>query len=266
MTVPCGPWVRRVRAEHPLVHNITNLVVMQISANVLLAAGASPVMAHAAEEAADMTRLAGALVLNIGTLDPVWVSSMHLSARQAQLDGVPVVLDPVGAGATPYRTRVAMELWQHGHPAVIRGNGGEIQALAGGTGTVRGVDAGTDRATAAEVRRLAEETRTIIAATGPVDVVSDGTRTARVANGHPLLTQVTGTGCSLSGLVGAFLAVASPAERLEATVAALVYFEVAAERAAAGARGPGSFHAALLDELATVSEEQVDSAARVTWE
>jgi hydroxyethylthiazole kinase len=264
-----GEWVRRLRAARPLVHNITNLVAMSISANVLLAAGASPVMAHAAEEVEDMVNLAEALVLNIGTLDPSWVSSMRLAAYAAHRRRLPVVLDPVGAGATPYRTRVARALMDQAHPRVIRGNGGEILALAGGDAAVRGVDAGSETAGGDQVRELAYSRRAVVAATGAVDVVSDGTHVVRIANGHPLLAQVTGTGCALSALVAAFVTLVeedAPEQNLPAAVAALVYFEVAAERAARVARGPGSFQSALLDELATVPEAHVDSAARVTWD
>ena len=263
-------WIVRVKQAHPLVHNITNLVVMQISANALLAAGASPVMAHAVDEVPDMVRIANAVVLNIGTLDPGWVGSMRVAAESARLEGVPVVLDPVGAGATAYRTQVAHELLMLAHPAVLRGNAGEIGVLARGAGRVRGVDA--DGATVAEedARRLATRSGAVVVATGPVDLVTDGRRTAHIANGHPWLETVTGTGCSLSAIVAAFVATATRGgdvdERMDATIAALLYFEVAAERAAVQARGPGSFAVALLDELATMPPDAVDAAAQVTWQ
>ena len=263
-----GEWLRRVRDAHPLVHNITNLVVMQISANTLLAAGASPVMAHAAEEVADMAKIAGALVLNIGTLEPAWVRSMELASRSAHTEGVPVVLDPVGVGATPYRSRIAQELLLTAHPHVVRGNAGEILALAGGRAEVKGVDAGAKTATREQVVHLARSTRGVVAATGAEDVVTDGSRGARVKNGHPMLQFVTGTGCSLSSLVGAYLAVARPnTDRyLEATVAALVAFEVAAEQAARQVAGPGSFHVAFLDALYNLKPEDVNRDARVDWD
>jgi hydroxyethylthiazole kinase len=263
-------WVRRVRDETPLVHNITNFVAMPFVANTLLAAGAAPVMAHAVEEVADMVRLARALVLNIGTLDPRWVESMEVAARAARTAQVPVVLDPVGAGATPYRTRVAEALLTSAAPAVVRGNGGEILTLAGGVADVRGVDAGQTTAGPEDVRRLAASTGAVVAATGAIDWVSDGRRLCRIANGDPWLGRVTGTGCALSALVGAFVGVAgptaSPADRLEATCAALVYFEVAAERARDDAKGPGTFAVYLLDELAKVPAEVVARAARVQWD
>jgi hydroxyethylthiazole kinase len=268
--VALGWWVEQVRSKKPLVHNITNLVVMQVTANVLLAGGASPVMAHATEEVEDMVRLAGALVLNIGTLDPSWVSAMRLAGAAAHAGGVPVVLDPVGAGATPYRTAVARDLLESVKPAVVRGNAGEVGVLARGFGQVRGVDAGGATVTPDEARALARRTGAIVVATGPVDLVTDGTRLVRIANGHPWLEQVTGTGCSLSALVGAFIAAAGSDAandaRLHATVAALVYFEVAAEHAARQAAGPGSFQVALLDALATLPSTAVDAEARVTWD
>jgi hydroxyethylthiazole kinase len=267
---PVSRWMERVRQERPLVHSITNLVVMQIAANTLLAAGASPVMAHALPEVDDMVRIAGALVLNIGTLDPSWVESMKRAATAATRRGLPVVLDPVGAGATAYRTEVAGDLLSLARPAVLRGNAGEIGVLARGFGSVRGVDRGDAVITPDEARDLARRTGSIVAATGPVDLLTDGERVAHIANGDAWLELVTGTGCSLSGLVGAFLAVAGPgadrSRQLEATVAALVYFEVAAEHARLEAQGPGSFHVALMDQLATVSGAQVDAEAHVTWD
>jgi hydroxyethylthiazole kinase len=264
-----GEWLARVRQHTPLVHNITNLVVMQISANTLLAAGASPVMAHAAEEVEDMAAIAGALVLNIGTLDPTWVRSMELAAASAARHGVPVVLDPVGAGATRYRTEVAASLIRRHPPAVLRGNAGEISVLAGGEGTVRGVDAAAGSLPDDEVAGLARTLGGVVAATGPVDVVSDGSRVAHIANGDPWLARVTGTGCSLSALVGAFVAVTDKQQRreqaLDAVVAALVTFEVAAEQARAAAQGPGTFHASLMDALFTMTPDEVDARAQVTW-
>lgn len=265
-----GEWLARLRERTPLVHNITNLVVMQISANTLLAAGASPVMAHAAEEVGDLATVAGAVVLNIGTLDPTWVRSMELAASAAARHGVPTVLDPVGVGATGYRTAVAERLLETYPPTVLRGNTGEISVLAGGQGTVRGVDAGSQSLPVDEVAGLAQKISGVVAATGPIDIVSDGRRVARIANGDPWLSRVTGTGCSLSALVGAFVAVTEPELRreqaLEAVVAALVTFEVAAENARALSEGPGTFHAHLMDALFNLTPVDVEDRARVSWD
>jgi hydroxyethylthiazole kinase len=260
-----GRWLAAMRAKRPLVMNITNLVAMNFSANVLLAAGASPVMSHAEEEVADMVAHADALVLNIGTLEPAWVDAMHTAARAAAARGIPVVLDPVGAGATPYRTRVAEELLASGHISLIRGNAGELMALAGAEGVVRGVDAAAEADIGDELASWARSRGGVAIATGPVDAATDGSRLARVANGHPLLTRVTATGCSLTSLVGAFVGVAAPDDRLDAAVAALALFGAAGETAAVHAGGPGTFQAALLDALFAMSPEELDAAAHIRW-
>ena len=261
MTTP-GAWLDAVRRERPLVMNITNFVAMNFAANVLLAAGASPVMSHAREEVADMAAQAGALVLNIGTLEPAWVEAMHLAAEAAAARGIPVVLDPVGVGATPFRTRVATHLLATGLVTALRGNAGELAALAGAEGTVHGVDA-SGAASVADLASWARTHHLIAIATGAVDVATDGADTFQVANGHPLLARVTATGCSLSALVGAFLAVAAPAERLDAAAAALAVFGVAGESAARRAGGPGTFAPLLLDALAAMEPGPLDEVARI---
>ena len=211
--------IEAVRRTGPLVHNITNLVVMSLSANVLLAAGASPVMAHAHEEVADMAGIAQALVLNIGTLDPYWVESMKLALAAARARGIPVVLDPVGAGATPYRNRTLAELLDVGVPAVIRGNGSEIMSTANTAIKTRGVDSSASADDALDAARaLATRIAGTVCVSGATDhiVHADG-RHARLSNGHVWMTRITGVGCSLSALIGALCAVQSNAWR--ATVA-----------------------------------------------
>ncbi len=262
MTTP-GGWLDAVRRERPLVMNITNFVAMNFAANVLLAVGASPVMSHAREEVADMAAQAQALVLNIGTLEPVWVDAMHMAARTAAERRIPVVLDPVGVGATPFRTRVAADLLATAAITAVRGNAGELAALAGAQGTMHGVDA-ADAPPVADLTSWARAHDVLAIATGAVDQAADGTNSREVANGHPLMARVTATGCSLSALVGAFLAVAPPADRLDASVAALVVFGVAGETAARRASGPGTFVPLLLDALAALEPDQVDAAARIT--
>ena len=254
--------MRLVRERKPLVHQITNYVVMNETANATLALGALPVMAHAREEVAEMARLAGALVLNIGTLSPHWVEAMLIAGSAANEAGVPVVLDPVGAGATAYRTETARRILDEVDVAVLRGNAGEVATLVGVEAEVRGVESIAVGDDAAAIARAAAAGLGVVASvTGPVDHVSDGDRVAAIANGHPLLAAVTGTGCMSSAVTGCFLAVAEP---FDAAVAALVAFGVAGEDAAAGAKGPGSFHAGLYDALAALDPESLDGRARVT--
>ncbi len=257
-----GAALARLRETRPLVHQITNYVVMNETANATLAIGALPVMAHAREEVEQMAAAAGALVLNIGTLSAPWVEAMLLAGRAANQAGVPVVLDPVGAGATDYRTDIARLLAAELELAVVRGNQAEIATLAGRQAEIRGVESiGTD-ADAAELARTAARTLGAVAAvTGPVDHVSDGARVVSVANGHALLASVTGTGCMSTAMTGCFLAVAEP---FDAAVCALVAFGVAGEDAAREARGPGSFHVGLYDALAALDPGTLDARARVS--
>ena len=256
-----GASLRLVRERKPLVHQITNYVVMNETANATLALGALPVMAHAREEVAEMARIAGALVLNIGTLSPHWVEAMAIAGRAANDAGVPVVLDPVGAGATSYRTETAKRILGEVDVAVVRGNAGEVATLVGVDAEVRGVEsiAAADDA-AAIARAAATSLGVVTSVTGPVDHVSDGERSAAITNGHPLLATVTGTGCMSSAITGCFLAVAEP---FDAAVAALVAFGVAGEDAARDAKGPGSFHVGLYDALAALDPDTLDGRARV---
>ena len=242
-----------VRERSPLVHSITNHVAMNLNANFLLAAGASPVMAHAHEEVADMVGIAQALVLNIGTLDPYWIESMRLALVAASMRGIPVVLDPVGAGATRYRNECAEFLLSTFLPTVIRGNGSEIMSVAGSAVQTRGVDssAGANDALSA-AQALSQRTQGVVCVSGQVDHILDAKhRWARLSNGHEWMTRITGVGCSATALVGAFCAVQPDAWR--ATVAAMallgVVGEVAAEKVMARGQGVGSLQVALLDEL-----------------
>ncbi|HZO98138.1 MAG TPA: hydroxyethylthiazole kinase [Gaiellaceae bacterium] len=258
-----GGSLRRLRERRPLVHQITNYVVMNETANATLALGALPVMAHAREEVEEMVALAGALVLNIGTLSPPWVEAMLAAGRAANARGVPVVLDPVGAGATRYRTETARRILEEVDVAVLRGNAGEVATLVGVEAEVRGVESIAGGAEPAELARRAAGALGVVAAvTGAVDHVSDGERVVAVANGHPLLAAVSGTGCMSSAVTGCFLAVA--ATPLDAAVEALVAFGVAGEDAARDAKGPGSFHAALYDALAALDPATLDARARLS--
>jgi hydroxyethylthiazole kinase len=236
---------------------------MNETANATLALGALPVMAHAREEVEEMVQLAGALVLNIGTLSPHWVEAMLLAGKAASARGIPVVLDPVGAGATRYRTDTAKQLLDEVDVTVLRGNAGEVATLVGAHAEVRGVESIVAGLDPAELARTAAQRLGVIASvTGPVDHVSDGERVLTVANGHELLATVTGTGCMSSALTGCFLA-AKPDEPLEAAAEALAAFGVAAEDAAAGADGPGTFHARLYDALYALDPATLDERTRI---
>jgi hydroxyethylthiazole kinase len=247
--------VEALRSRSPLVHNITNFVAMDLAANVLLAVGASPVMAHAQEEVADMVAIAGALTINIGTLEPEWVVAMELAAERAVALRKPWVLDPVGAGATRYRDATLRTLIGK-LPTVIRGNASEILALRGQS-AARGVDSANQSTDALGVARsLAKELGAVVAVTGATDYVTDGTRLAAIGNGHVLMTRVTATGCGLTALCGATLALGlSP---FDATLHALAIYGIAGELAAEGAEGPGTFRARFLDKLATLDRKAMD--------
>ena len=255
-----GESLQRIRERKPLVHQITNYVVMNETANATLALGALPVMAHAREEVEEMVGLAGALVLNIGTLSSHWVEAMLAAGRAANQRRVPVVLDPVGAGATTYRTDTARRILDEVDVAVLRGNAGEIATLVGVTAEVRGVESAAVAAEPADLARVAARSLGVVASvTGPVDHVSDGERAAVIANGDPMLATITGTGCMSSAMTGCFLAVA--ASPFDAAVEALVAFGVAGEDAAREARGPGSFHVNLYDALAALDPATLEARA-----
>ena len=266
MTVSPGATLRDLRERKPLVHQITNYVVMNETANATLALGALPVMAHAREEVEEMTRLAGALVINIGTLSPHWVDAMLAAGKAANAAAVPVVLDPVGAGATTYRTETAKRILDEIDVAVLRGNAGEVATLVGVEAEVRGVESMGVGGEASELARAAARGLGVVASvTGAVDHVSDGDRVLAVANGHALLGAVSGTGCMSSALTGCFLA-AKRNEPLEAAAEALAAFGVAGEDAAVDAKGPGSFHVNLYDALAGLDPSTLDGRARISSE
>jgi hydroxyethylthiazole kinase len=243
----------RVREQHPLVHHITNAVVMNDTANLTLAVGASPVMAHALEEVEEMVNLADVLLLNIGTLTPELVEAMLLAGRRANTRGIPIVLDPVGVGATTLRTQSALRLLGELRVSAIRGNASEVGTLIGVAAETRGVDAvslSQERETVA--RQAAQAFNCCVVITGERDIISDGTRLASVANGHPLLASITGSGCMSTTMVAAFLAVETDAWK--ASITALSAFGLAGEIAARKADGPGTFRSHLLDAVAALDE------------
>lgn len=250
-----------VREKAPLVHNITNYVVMNNTANALLAVGASPVMAHAVEEVEDLVGLSGALVVNIGTLSAPWIAAMRLAAMKAGASGVPWLLDPVGVGATSFRNETAAELAAL-RPRAIRGNASEVMALAGAAGATKGVDSTASSEDSLELAKgLARQTGGVVAVTGAVDYVTDGERVHSVANGHAMMSRVTGLGCSASAITGAFLAVED--DPLAASVHALAVFGVAGEIAAEASPGPGTLQVRILDALYRMDRVTLESRARI---
>ena len=239
--------LRKITHEKPLVHHLTNYVTVNLVANTTLSTGALPVMAHAREEVAEMVGLASALVVNIGTLDPTFVEAVMLAGKRANERGIPVVLDPVGAGATSFRTKTAERLLSDLEIAAVCGNAGEIATIAGLDAEVRGVESLAGDARQAAMK-AAGSLGVTVAATGETDYVSDGERTLAVSNGHPLMGRVVGSGCASTAVVGCFAAVGGG--EAETVAHALAYFGRAGEVAAAGAEGGGTFEPRLLDALA----------------
>ena len=258
--------VEAVRDNAPLVHSVTNFVVTQFNANVLLAVGASPVMAHAIEEVADMAAIASAVVVNIGTLDSHWVPSMRLALETASKLGKPSVLDPVGAGATRYRNDVLAMLVRE-NPSLIRGNASEIMSLAGAAGATKGVDstASTDAAIES-ARALCRDLGAVVCVSGAEDqVIAPDGRWVGLANGHVWMTRVTGVGCSASALIGAFAGVQR--DPWQACVSAMAFWgvvgQVAAVRVEAEGGGYGSYAEALLDVAGQLTEQQFIETVRI---
>jgi hydroxyethylthiazole kinase len=258
----CAELLTRIHDKHPLIHHITNFVVMNDTANATLALGALPVMAHAKEEVAEMVGAAGALVLNPGTLTPEWVDAMLIAGKRANELGVPVVYDPVGVGATKLRNETGARFLRELHLAVVRGNSGEVGALAGAGGVVKGVESVEGVKDPVQVAKdLARKYNTIVAITGKRDIISDGTRVLGVDNGHVMLKTITGTGCMATTTIAIFCAVERDFQ--VASAAALACYGLAAQRAARRAKGPGTFRAALLDALYQLTPAQVKTGARI---
>lgn len=250
-----------LRNRSPLVHCITNYVAMNVAANVVLAAGASPAMIHAPEEVADFTPIAGALTVNIGTLSAPWLDSMKAAAVAANAAKVPWVLDPVAHFATAYRAQAARDLLAL-KPAIVRGNASEIIALSGEAGSGKGADSGDSvRDAQSSAHALALSHDCVVAVSGPVDFITDGKRSASITGGSDLMPKVTALGCSLTALVGAYAAVATS---FDAAVAAFVHFAEAGARAGAETSGPGGFSVAFLDALYALQPGDLDEM-RVRW-
>ncbi|HEY4163588.1 MAG TPA: hydroxyethylthiazole kinase [Dongiaceae bacterium] len=260
-TLPAG--IEGIRRRRPLIHNIANLVVANAVANALLALGASPAMVENSEEAADLARMADAVVINLGTVSSDLAAAMRLTTASAAAAGKPWVLDPVAVGVLGYRTRLAGELIAN-KPAVIRGNASEIAALAGDDGGGgKGVDSTLDtEAALAGARRLAERTGSTVVVSGAIDRITDGERMVAIANGHPIMAQVTGTGCISTALIGAFLPVSPGA--FTAAAQAMLTMAVAGEMAAERSEGPGTWSVAFLDVLYSVDGAQILERAKIS--
>jgi hydroxyethylthiazole kinase len=253
---------KRVREKRPLVYHITNYVTVNDCANITLCAGGAPVMADALAEVEEMAAIAGALVLNIGTLNPAQVESMILAGKMANDRKIPVILDPVGAGATRLRTDSARQLLDELEITILKGNAGEIGVIAGAEANVRGVD--SDGVTGDPIliaRDLAKALGITVAVSGATDIVTDGRRVVLVGNGHPMMGTISGTGCMAASVIGTFAAESKDA--VLASAAALAAFGLAGEMAAAGTRGPYSFKTALFDALAALTPEDLVSGANV---
>lgn len=248
--------VLSVRKHSPLVHNITNYVVMNNTANALLAIGASPVMAHAQSEVRDMAGIADAVLINIGTLDEYWVEAMLITAETANNLKKPWVLDPVGAGATPFRNKTLQKLLQY-RPTVIRGNASEMLSLAkSNAGTTKGVDSTVSSKDAIQAaRHLVKEYGAVVCISGATDIILDQNGlTFFVNNGHPLMAKVTGLGCTASALIAAFVAVTE--NKTEATAAAMALLGIAGELSEKLTSGPGSLQLNIIDKLYSITESE----------
>ncbi len=255
-----------LRRETPLVHSITNFVVMDVTANALLALGASPVMAHEEQEMEEITGLASALVLNIGTLSKPWIRAMHAALETAVENTIPVVIDPVGAGASRLRTETALALLEHSDRALLRGNASEILALAGQDGGTKGVDSTASSAAAAgAAKSLALQFGCTVSVSGETDLVTDGQRLCHISGGSPIMPRVTGMGCSASALVGAFAGVCWHCDSMLPLVAAMSVMAAAGSDAGRKAKGPGTFLPLFLDNLYAMDPAMLQAGANITF-
>jgi hydroxyethylthiazole kinase len=252
----------QTREQSPLIHHITNYVVMNNTANALLAIGASPVMAHSVEEVEEMVRIASSLVINIGTLSNKWIKGMFLAGKAAKRKGIPVILDPVGAGATTYRTDTCLALIKDCSPDIIRGNGSEIMALVNNNGQTRGVDSISSSGSALDSAvKLAQQTGAIVVVSGSTDYITDGEKVETVNQGSEMMTRVTGMGCTASALTGAFAAV-NP-DLFSASAHAMAIMGITGELAAKKAEGPGTMQLHFLDELYHLNAETITRQLKI---
>ncbi len=254
--------LQKIRTEAPLIHNITNYVVMNVTANALLAIGTSPVMAHAPEEVEEMTSIAQALVLNLGTLSVPWIESMVKAGQTAIRTGIPIVLDPVGSGATQFRTRTAQQLIQQTPPSIIRGNASEIRSLVLDEKGTKGVDSRhTPEETVDVARALSERCACVVSVSGAIDFIIEKGATIKIMNGHPIMPRITGMGCVATAITAAFAAV-NPS-RLHAAANAMALMGIAGEIAAERSAGPASFEMAFIDTIYNLSESDIEARLRM---
>jgi len=254
--------LEKVRRQKPLVHHLTNWVTIYDCAQIVKTLGASPVMAHAPEEVAEMTQIASALVLNIGTLTSDFVAAAKLAAASARSKGIPVVLDVCGAGATRFRDQACQELLTAQCVSIIKGNASEVARVSGVQVQTRGVDTTEIAQDLAELaRRFAQRQKATVVITGQEDIVTDGRNLYRIRNGHAMMTSVVGTGCMAGSVIGTFAGIEPDFAR--AAAAGLVCYEIAAEVAAEKAGGPASFKALLFDALYSLDRETVERRQQV---
>ena len=254
--------LQKIREQSPLIHNITNYVVMNNTANALLALGASPVMAHAVEEMEDMVGIASALVINIGTLSKEWVDAMFLAGEAAQKKGIPCVFDPVGAGASKYRTKTCKEMIERCKPTIIRGNASEIMVLANLSEKTKGVDSTHSSDISIDAaKQLAKEYACVVSVSGATDYITDGITIHEITNGSPLMPKITGMGCSATAITAAFAACNN--DMLEAATCAMAIIGISGEIAAEKSNGPGSLQMNFLDTLFHLSEQQIKNQLKI---
>lgn len=259
---PYASVLKAVRTQTPLIHHITNYVTVNDCANITLCAGGAPVMAHAPDEIEEMVQYAGALVLNIGTLDQTQIEAMLLVGKAAAVRDIPIILDPVGAGATTLRTNAARRLIEELPITILKGNAGEIGVLAGVDAKVRGVDSAGISGNPVDIASTyADQTGMTVLMSGATDIISDGSRVLLVENGSPLMGAISGTGCMAASVAGVYAAVSR--DRIISSAAALAAFGIAGERAAMRAQGPGSFKVSLFDMLSAVTPEDLARDAKI---
>lgn len=264
-----GHFIADIREQNPLVHHITNYVTVNDCANVMLAIGGSPVMADEIKEVAAITGLASSLVINMGTLNERTVPAMMLAGKTANQKNIPLIFDPVGVGASSFRNQIAEELIKNLSFSIIRGNISEIKFIAGLGSQTKGVDASTndwlsESDTQVIANQLASKLKCIIVITGKIDIIADGTRTIAIHNGHPMLSQLTGTGCMCSSLLGAFSSVANE-NYFEAAVGAILTMGIAGEFAYenVGQDGNGSFRIALHDAISQMDDHMIEDRRKI---
>lgn len=267
-----GKMLENVRVTRPLVHNITNYVTVNDCANILLACGGSPIMADDVAEVEEITSVCGGLNINIGTLNSRTIEAMLVAGKKANELGHPVLLDPVGAGASKLRTETALRIVKETKLAVIRGNISEIKTLAAGSGTTKGVDADTADAVTEETldgavafaKKTARALGTVIAITGAIDIVTDGEKAYCIRNGHPMMSSITGTGCQLSAMTAAYIT-ANPEHPLEATAAAVCAMGLAGEiayRRLSAEDGNSTYRNYIIDAIFRLTPEQLEGGAK----